>query len=190
MTTATTTNDRPRKSLAEQLDRLDAILDGLSEALQGAVADAVQRAVGLAVKDAVQGVLSELLANPAVLAMLRGPTTPTPPEGTPPAAAPSPVRQRLAGLAGRAKAFGLKVSGAAAGFGRRVLAALRPWLPTLAALAVGVAGGLAYAAGWPVIAAGWAAGIAGRLAGWCGQALCLVPALGWAGPPTAPWPRP
>jgi hypothetical protein len=171
MTTATTTNDRPRKSLAEQLDRLDAILDGLSEALQGAVADAVQHAVGLAVKDAVQGVLSELLANPAVLAMLRGPMTPTPPVG------PSPFRLRLAGLTGRAKTFGLKVTGVATGLGRRLLATLRPWLPCLAALAVGVAGGLAYAAGWPVVAAAWAAGIVRRLASRGGRGLVAVPTL-------------
>jgi hypothetical protein len=175
------TNDRPRKSLAEQLDRLDAILDGLSEALQGAVADAVQHAVGLAVKDAVHGVLSELLANPEVLAMFRGPTTPTPPEGPPAESAPSPVRQRLAGLAGRAKTFGLKVTGVAAGFGRRVLAALRPWLWPLAVLAVGVASGLAYAAGWPLVAAAWAAGLVGRLANWSWPASGLVAALGTCG---------
>jgi hypothetical protein len=180
MTTTTTTNDRPRKSLAEQLDRLDAILDGLSEALQGAVADAVQHAVGLAVKDAVQGVLSELLANPEVLAMLRGPMTPTSPEGPPAATAPSLVRERLAGLAGRAKAFGLKVSGVATGLGRRLLAALRPWLPCLAALAVGVASGLVYATGWPLVAVGWATAVVGRLANWCGP-LCLVPAAGTLG---------
>jgi hypothetical protein len=177
MTTVTPTNDRPRKSLAEQLDRLDAILDGLSEALQGAVADAVQHAVAVAVKDAVQGVLSELLANPAVLAMLRGPTTPAP-ERPPATSAPSPVRQRLAGLVGRAKAFGLKVFGVTAGFERRVLAALRPWLLPLAAAAAGVAGALCCTAGWPLVAAGWAAGIAGRLAGWCGPGLYVVPALG------------
>jgi hypothetical protein len=181
MTTTTMTNDRPRKSLAEQLDRLDAILDGLSDALQGAVADAVQHAVGLAVKDAVQGVLSELLANPAVLAMLRGPTTPTSPEGPPAATAPSPVRERLAGLAGRAKAFGLKVSGVTAGVGRRLLAALRPWLPCLAALALGVASGLAYAVGWPLVAAAWAAGLVGRLANWSWPASGLVAALGTCG---------
>ncbi len=177
MTTATTTNDRPRKSLAEQLDRLDAILDGLSEALQGAVADAVQHAVGLAVKDALQAVLNELLSNPAVLAMLRGPTTPAPPEGPPAISAPSAVRQRLAGLAGRAKAFGLKVSSVPAGFGQRVLVALRPWLLPLAAGVAGVAGGLACAAGWPVIAAGWAAWLARGLAGWGGRGLFVVPTL-------------
>jgi hypothetical protein len=70
------------------------------------------------------------------------------------------------------------VSGVAAGVGRRLLAALRPWLPCLAALAVGVAGGLAYAAGWPRLVASSVAGLVGRLAKWCGPALCLIPALG------------
>jgi hypothetical protein len=32
-TTSTMTNGRTRKSLAEQIDRLDAILDGLAESL-------------------------------------------------------------------------------------------------------------------------------------------------------------
>jgi hypothetical protein len=42
MTTMTTnTNGRTRKSLAEQIYRLDAILDGLSEALTDSVAAAV-----------------------------------------------------------------------------------------------------------------------------------------------------
>ena len=67
MTTMTTNTDgRTRKSLAEQIDRLDAILDGLSEALQGAVAAAVQEAAGRAVQEAVQAVLAEALTNPAL----------------------------------------------------------------------------------------------------------------------------
>jgi hypothetical protein len=66
MTTMTTNpNGRTRKSLAEQIDRLDAILDGLSEALQGAVAAAVQEAAGRAVKEAVQAVLAQIVTNPA-----------------------------------------------------------------------------------------------------------------------------
>ena len=65
-TTTTNPNGRTRKSLAEQIDRLDAILDGLSEALQGAVAAAVQEAAGRAVKEAVQAVLAEALTNPAL----------------------------------------------------------------------------------------------------------------------------
>jgi hypothetical protein len=67
MTTTTTNADgRTRKSLAEQIDRLDAILDGLSQALEGAVATAVQQAVGVAVREAVQAVLAEALSNPAL----------------------------------------------------------------------------------------------------------------------------
>ena len=40
MTTATMTNDKPRKQLSDQLDRLDGILDALSEGLTGSVTDA------------------------------------------------------------------------------------------------------------------------------------------------------
>jgi hypothetical protein len=54
MTTTTTNADgRTRKSLAEQIDRLDAILDGLGDALSESVAAAVSEAVGRAVKEAV-----------------------------------------------------------------------------------------------------------------------------------------
>jgi hypothetical protein len=48
-----------RKSLAQQIDRLDLILDGLADGLNEAVADAVQRAVAVAVEAA----LRELLAS-------------------------------------------------------------------------------------------------------------------------------
>jgi hypothetical protein len=70
-TTTTVTNGRARKSLAEQIDRLDSILDGLSEALQGAVSEAVTEAVGLAVKEAVRCVLAEVLTSPEFLERLR-----------------------------------------------------------------------------------------------------------------------
>jgi hypothetical protein len=98
MTTTTNIDARPRKSLAEQLDRLDAILDGLSEALQGAVADAVQQAVGAAVKQAVEAVLAEVLTNPALRDQLRPPEPPAP-------APPAPTRKskgrgKKAGMAG------------------------------------------------------------------------------------------
>jgi hypothetical protein len=78
----TTTNDRPRKTLASQLDRLDNVLDGLSEGLNEAVATAVQKAVGTAVKEAVQAVLTELLTNPAVQQYLQpaAPAAPAPEE--------------------------------------------------------------------------------------------------------------
>jgi hypothetical protein len=66
------TNTKVRKSLSEQIDRLDKILDGLAQALNGAVADAVTQAVGLAVKEAVQTVLTEVLSNPDFRAQLQG----------------------------------------------------------------------------------------------------------------------
>jgi hypothetical protein len=63
MTTTTTTNGRTRKSLAEQIDRLDAILDGLADALNEAVADAVKDAVTAAVQEAVHAAVVEVLTN-------------------------------------------------------------------------------------------------------------------------------
>ena len=70
--TVMTENGKVRKSLAEQIDRLDSIPDGLADGLQEAVADAVKRAVTLVVQEAVRGVLAELLTNPDLLALLRG----------------------------------------------------------------------------------------------------------------------
>ncbi len=58
-TTPTTSNSEPRKTLANQLDRLDGILDGLDAALAGAVQEVVEQAV----KQAVQAVLTEVLTN-------------------------------------------------------------------------------------------------------------------------------
>ena len=58
----TLTNGRQRKSLAEQIDRLDSVLDGL--------ADGFNEAVATAVKETVHAVLSEVLSNPELLARL------------------------------------------------------------------------------------------------------------------------
>src|SRR5271157_2019498 len=67
MTAATVTNSAPpRKQLSDQLDRLDGILDALSEGLNGAVTDATREGVRLAVKDAV----IELLTDPTLRARL------------------------------------------------------------------------------------------------------------------------
>src|SRR5437660_12144890 len=58
---STTTNARARRtSLAQQIDRLDLILDNLSEGLQEAVAEAVKTAV----TRAVEAALVEVLTNP------------------------------------------------------------------------------------------------------------------------------
>src|SRR5271166_5357207 len=57
-----------RKNLADQIDRLDATLDGLADNLNQAVASAV--------KDAVQNVLLEVLTNPELTTLLRNPAGP------------------------------------------------------------------------------------------------------------------
>ena len=59
-------NGRLKKSLAFQLDRLDTILDGLADALNGAVADAVRQTVGEAAREAVKVALAEALPPAAV----------------------------------------------------------------------------------------------------------------------------
>jgi len=66
MTTPTSMNGRMKKTLAFQLDRLDTILDGLADALNGAVADAVKKTVGVAAKEAVKVALDEALTQAPV----------------------------------------------------------------------------------------------------------------------------
>ena len=66
MTTKTNTNGQARKSLAEQIDRLDAVLDGLADGINDTVVAAVKEAVAAA----VQAVLSEVLSSPELLARL------------------------------------------------------------------------------------------------------------------------
>ncbi len=68
--TAMLTNGQARKSLAEQIDKLDHLLDGFGDALNDSVTQAVKDAVGLAVQEAVTTVLREVLANPELLARL------------------------------------------------------------------------------------------------------------------------
>src|SRR5271165_868769 len=64
MTLTMNSNGRAgRKSLAEQIDRLDGILDGLAEALNESVASTVQEAVGIAVQEAVKAAVTEVLTN-------------------------------------------------------------------------------------------------------------------------------
>jgi hypothetical protein len=63
MSTTNTNGRTARKSLAEQIDRLDAILDGLADALNEAVAMAVKEAVTVAVQEAVHAAVLEVLTN-------------------------------------------------------------------------------------------------------------------------------
>jgi len=84
MTTATLNDHKPRKQLSDQLDRLDGILDVLSEGLNGAVADATREGVRQAVKDAV----IELMTDPTLRARLHEATAPEP------AAEPAPPNRK------------------------------------------------------------------------------------------------
>jgi hypothetical protein len=70
MTTKVNMNGQARKSLAEQIDRLDSMLDGLADGLNDAIAAAVKDAVGMAVQQAVQAVMREMLTSPELLARL------------------------------------------------------------------------------------------------------------------------
>lgn len=60
MNAATVSSDPPRrKQPADQLDRLDGILDALSDGLNGAVAEAAREGTRLAVKDAIVEILTD-----------------------------------------------------------------------------------------------------------------------------------
>jgi hypothetical protein len=80
MNAMTSNNGRVvRKSLAEQIDRLDHILDGLAEAINDTVVGAVQEAVGQAVRQAVQAAVLEVLTNAEIQRLLHPTAAPTPP---------------------------------------------------------------------------------------------------------------
>ena len=79
------TNGKPqRKNLSTQIDRLDAMLDGLDQGLQGAITDAVKDAVSVAVVEAVRATVMEIVTNPDVIALLRGSITPEAPRSIEP----------------------------------------------------------------------------------------------------------
>src|SRR5687767_15125582 len=98
MSAASVGNTKPqRRQLSDQLDRLDGILDALSEGLNGAVADAAREGTRLAVKDAI----IEIMTDPTLRARLHEATAPEP--------APAPAEKpgfwtRLKARAGQAAA--------------------------------------------------------------------------------------
>src|SRR5262249_37167869 len=73
-----TANDRPRrKTLADQLDRLDRVIDDLSDGLNQAVATAVERGVTAAVQQAVGGLIQAAATNPQLMEQLAQTTKPS-----------------------------------------------------------------------------------------------------------------
>ncbi len=95
MSATMTANGKPqRKQLADQLDRLDGIIDALAEALPEAVSEAARDGTRAAVKDAIL----EILTNPELRALVQGVTVPVAPT---PVAAP---RVRVPGPWTRLKA--------------------------------------------------------------------------------------
>jgi hypothetical protein len=181
MTTTTNPNGRVRKSLAEQIDRLDGILDGLADGLNEAVVTAVKDAVAVAVQEAVRGVLTEVLANPELLARVQGLTNPQP--AAAPAAPPQPsqptswLRELLekvwSGFRSGLSAVGQGCMNGLRWVGhqwnaawKRVKMLGRFKCPLLVALGVGTdVGTMAYFAGpWLAAAAGWVAGFTVTLA--------------------------
>jgi hypothetical protein len=174
--TITTTNadGRTRKSLAEQIDRLDAILDGLGQALEGAVATAVSQAVSVAVKEAVQAVLAEALTNPA----LRERALPSASQPAPGADSPSvsrPLTRLVTWLGARARSC---VQACAAGLCWLRDTAVRASLLAGSWLRAALLGASAVAAGVANFTRARLAAVAGRLSAWAtGLTATAGPAL-------------
>jgi hypothetical protein len=184
METATTTNGKLRKSLSEQIDRLDAILDGLSAALNESVAAVVQEAVGLAVREAVQAVLTEVLANPAVLALLNGGSQPTGlTVGDRVRVALCFVATKVRSAVSGCKSLCGRISRMLTGVVRRLAVVRHFKLQVLTALAVGCAAGTAvyFAGPWLAVAAGGFGGFAVTAAvqGWLWLRRVLGTAAVW-----------
>ncbi len=97
--TATMTNGKPaRKQLADQLDRLDGIIDCLADRLPEAVADATREGARQAVRD----VILELLTNPELRTLIAGlapaaqPAVASEPSA-PPSSEPAPAKSEFWG---------------------------------------------------------------------------------------------
>jgi hypothetical protein len=100
--TATTNSNgkAPRKTLADQLDRLDNIIDALATGLNETVAEVVKQAVTVAVQQAIEGVVQAVVQNPELLRALVAQVVPpaaTAQPATPASAPPRPSRVK-AGL--------------------------------------------------------------------------------------------
>ena len=114
-TTNGTSSDRAaRKSLADQIDRLDGILDGLAEALNESIADAVKGVLAQAVRDAVQAAVVEVLAAPELLrAALERHAPPAVPAPPPPRPEPPTLKENVARIGNGACAAVKRATGPA-----------------------------------------------------------------------------
>jgi hypothetical protein len=179
----TNTDGRTRKPLAEQIDRLDAILDGLGDALNEAVAAAVSQAAGRAVREAVQAVLAEVLTNPALRERaLHVDSQPAPRTDSP--SVPRPLARLATWLGARARSC---VQACAAGLRWARDAAVRASLWARSRLRAAVLAAGAVTAGVAHFARARLAAVAGRLSGWATGLVAtarlalrrLVPAALW-----------
>ena len=65
-------NGQQRRSLANELDRFDSMIDGLDQGIKNVIADAVKESVGAAIGATVRATVLEIIGNPDLLAVLRG----------------------------------------------------------------------------------------------------------------------
>jgi hypothetical protein len=84
----------PRRSLSQELDRLDKMLDGLAEAIPATIADSMKETVSTAVAEAFRATLMEVVANPDIIALLRGARTAAA-SNEQPAPAKAPLHQQI-----------------------------------------------------------------------------------------------
>ena len=136
MSATATMNGKPqRKQLADQLDRLDGIIDALAEGLNQAVADACREGTKQAVRDAI----IEIVSNPELRAMLAPQAVTTAPAPIP-AIPPEPKKP---GLWSRLKAKVAAARTAVVAFAVKAKAAVAAKVATVTAtvVAAGTAAG-------------------------------------------------
>jgi hypothetical protein len=159
-----------RKTLADQLDRLDGIIDALANGLNETVAEVVKQAVSVAVQQAVEGLVQAVLTNPELLRGLvekvaPAAAEPKPEEPSEPAK-PSRLARACSWVRRSCAAFQQKLGKGLTSVRKRLWVVRQFKVQLLTALVVGgVAGAGAYFAG-PWLAAGVsaAAGFATTLA--------------------------
>ena len=160
---------------------MDALGEGLNQAVATAVEQAVESAVREGVHHGVRGALSEILTNPEVLALLRAALAPEAPVGVPPAPSTSAWARVKAGCR-RASGAVLGMAKRCASTARNCLHLLRPFrAQLLTALGVGAAAGVAayFAGPWVAAGAGWVVGFGTALAVQARRALKGVVALAY-----------